>query len=104
MPVGPLQSTKRALVKVLLALAAVYNVALVITRESADADVVMAYRNEVAPRQGRKNKGSAKSAGICLKRGGKFRHYNSEDARDHHSNARAASSNAAPPGDFGGPT
>ena len=30
---------------VLLALAAVYNVALVITRESADADVVKAYRN-----------------------------------------------------------
>ena len=28
---------------------------------------------------------------------------NSEDARDHHSNARAASSNAAPPGDLADP-
>ena len=44
MAVGPVQAAKRAFVRVLLALAVVYNVSLVITRDSPDADVVKAYK------------------------------------------------------------
>ena len=42
MLVGPVQSAKRALIKVLVALAVVCNVTLVITRESAVAGLAQA--------------------------------------------------------------
>ena len=44
MAVGPVQAAKRAFVRVLLALAVVYNVRLLITRDSSDTDVVKAYK------------------------------------------------------------
>ena len=44
MAVGPVQAAKRAFVRVLLALAVVYNVELLITRDSSDTDVVKAYK------------------------------------------------------------
>ena len=47
MSVGRVQAAKRSLVKVLLALAVVYNVKLLITRDSPDADVVKAYKKVI---------------------------------------------------------
>ena len=47
MSVGRAQAAKRSLVKVLLALAVVYNVKLLITRDSPDADVVKAYKKVI---------------------------------------------------------
>ena len=45
MPAGPLQTTKRVLVRVLLSLAAAYGVAVDIKRDSEDEAVVRAYRS-----------------------------------------------------------
>ena len=47
MPVGLVQVATRSLVKVLLALAVVYNVTLSISRGSADADIPRAYKTVV---------------------------------------------------------
>ena len=45
MAAGALQSTKRALVKVLLALAVFYAVRLEVSRESPDSEVTQVYRH-----------------------------------------------------------
>ena len=47
MPLSRVQTAHRALVVVLLALAAVYSLVLVVTRDSPDRDVVLAYRRVV---------------------------------------------------------
>ena len=47
MPVSPLQAAKRALVTLLLAVAAAYNVAIAITRESEDEAVKKAFRRVI---------------------------------------------------------
>ena len=44
MPAGPLQAAKRALVRILNALAAAYHVAITVDRDSSDEDIVRAFR------------------------------------------------------------
>ena len=48
MPVGPVQAAKRALVRLLQALAAAYRVAVVVSRDSSDVEVNRAYRRVAA--------------------------------------------------------
>ena len=47
MPVSPLQAAKRALVTLLLALAAAYNIAIAINRESEDEAIKKAFRRVI---------------------------------------------------------
>ena len=47
MPAGPTQQMRRAFVTVLLAVAAVYNVVLLLTRDSSDAELVSGYRKVI---------------------------------------------------------